>query len=81
MHSVTNVRKYGAAPMPAPALGNFVALDRPRAIGLLTRWRRADDDRTGFRGHTYRESHRGIPKGLQRVDREPRIRALEVVCE
>jgi heme-degrading monooxygenase HmoA len=56
-------------------------LDRPQEIWLVTHWRHADDYRTWHRGHGYRESHRGIPKGLKLVGRETRIREFEVVCE
>jgi heme-degrading monooxygenase HmoA len=56
-------------------------LDRPQEIWLLTHWRGADDYRTWHRGHGYRESHGGIPKGLKLVGRETCIREFEVVCE
>jgi hypothetical protein len=48
----------------------------------VTRWRHAgDDDRVRHLGHGYRESHRGIPKGLKLFGRETRIREFEVVCD
>jgi heme-degrading monooxygenase HmoA len=56
-------------------------LDRPQEIWPVTHWRHADECRAWHRGHAYRESHRGIPKGLKLVGREPCIRAFEVVCE
>ena len=56
-------------------------LDRPQEIWLVTHWRCADDYRAWHRGHGYRESHRGIPKGLNLVGRETCIREFEVVCE
>ena len=56
-------------------------LDRPLEIWLVTHWRRADDYRAWRRGHGYRESHIGIPKGLELVGRETWIRAFGVVFE
>ena len=56
-------------------------LDRPQEIWLVTHWRCGDDYRAWHRGHGYRESHRGIPKGLKLVGRETCIREFEVVCE
>ena len=56
-------------------------LDRPQEIWLVTHWRHADDYRAWHRGHGYRESHRGIPKGLKLIGRETSIREFEVVCE
>ena len=56
-------------------------LDRPQEIWLVTHWRCADDYRAWHHGHDYRESHRGIPKGLKLVGRETSIREFEVVCE
>jgi heme-degrading monooxygenase HmoA len=56
-------------------------LDRPQEIWLVTHWRCADDYRTWHGGHGYRESHRGIPKGLKLIGRETCIREFEVVCE
>jgi heme oxygenase (mycobilin-producing) len=56
-------------------------LDRPQEIWLVTHWRCADDYRAWHRGHGYRESHRGIPKGLKLVGRETCIREFEVVCD
>jgi heme-degrading monooxygenase HmoA len=56
-------------------------LDRPQEIWLVAHWRCADDYRAWHRGHGYRESHRGIPKGLKLVARETCIREFEVVCE
>ncbi|MCU0965479.1 MAG: antibiotic biosynthesis monooxygenase [Burkholderiaceae bacterium] len=56
-------------------------LDRPQEIWLLTHWRHANDYRAWHRGHAYRDSHRGIPKGLKLVGRETSIREFDVVCE
>jgi heme-degrading monooxygenase HmoA len=56
-------------------------LDRPEEIWLVTHWRCGDDYRAWHSGHGYRESHRGIPKGLKLIGRETRIREFEVVCE
>ena len=56
-------------------------LDRPQEIWLVTHWRCADDYRAWHRGHAYRDSHRGIPKGLKLVGSETSIREFDVVCE
>jgi heme-degrading monooxygenase HmoA len=56
-------------------------LDRPQEIWLVTHWRCADDYHAWHSGHAYRESHRGIPKGLKLIGRETCIREFEVVCE
>ena len=37
--------------------------------------------RPRHRGHGYRESHCGLPKGLKRVGCKTCIRGFEVVCE
>ena len=54
--------------------------DNPQEIWLVTQWRCADDYHAWHHGHTYRDSHRGIPKGLKLVGSETRIREFEVVC-
>lgn len=56
-------------------------LDRPQEIWLVTHRRCADDYRTWHRGHDYRESHCGIPKGVKLVGRETCVREFETVCE
>ncbi len=56
-------------------------LDRPQEIWLVTHWCCADDYRAWHRGHGYRESHRGIPKGMKLIGRETFIREFEVICE
>ena len=56
-------------------------LDRAQEIWLVTHWRCADDYHVWHRGHGYRESHCGIPKGLKLVGRETCIREFELVCE
>lgn len=56
-------------------------LDRPQQIGLVPRWRCADDRRDWQRVHSYRESHRSIPKGLKLFGRETPVREFEALCE
>ena len=56
-------------------------LDRPQEIWLVTHWHCADNYYAWHRGHGYRESHCGIPKGLKLVGRETCIREFELVCE
>lgn len=55
-------------------------LERPQEIWLVTYWRHANDHRAWHRGHTYLDSHRGIPKSLKWVGRETTIREFDVVC-
>jgi heme oxygenase (mycobilin-producing) len=56
-------------------------LDGPQEIWLMTHWRLADDHRAWDRGRAYKDSRRGIPKGLRLVGRESCIHEFEVVCE
>jgi heme-degrading monooxygenase HmoA len=54
-------------------------VDRPEEIWLLTFWTDEASFRAWHHGHTYRESHRGIPKGLKLVPGETEIRHFEHV--
>lgn len=64
----------------APTAPGFVALSRfVVANGMKPDVRVAC--RAWHRGHGYRESHCGIPKGLKLVGRKTCIREFAVVCE
>jgi len=73
-HRVDRTAGFVRMEVPCP-------LDRPQEILLVTHRRCTDNDRAWHRGHGYRESHCGIPKGLKLVGRETCIREFEVVCE
>jgi heme oxygenase (mycobilin-producing) len=55
-------------------------LDRPEEIWLLTFWADEASYRTWHHSHRYRESHRGIPKGLKLVPGETKISRFEHVA-
>jgi len=54
--------------------------DTPEEIWLLTYWTDETSYRTWHRGHSYRDSHQGIPKGLKLVPGTTAIRMFEHVC-
>lgn len=55
-------------------------LDAPEEIWLLTYWSDESSYRNWHHGHTYRDSHRGIPKGLRLDPKGTEIRFFEHVC-
>ncbi|MDP1534720.1 MAG: antibiotic biosynthesis monooxygenase [Rubrivivax sp.] len=58
----------------------FSPLDRPQEIWLVTYWTDAASFKHWHHGTHYRESHKGIPKGLKLVRGETEIRHFEHVC-
>ncbi len=54
-------------------------LDRPEEFWLLTTWADEASFRAWHHGHSYRDSHRGIPKGLKLLGRETELRGFEHV--
>lgn len=48
---------------------------------LLTHWKSQEDFSRWHRGHTYREAHRGIPRGLKLVPGETELRFFDVIAE
>ena len=54
-------------------------LERPEEIWLMTFWTDEASYRVWHHSHFYRESHRGIPKGLKLVPGETRIAHYEHV--
>ena len=56
-------------------------LDLPEEIWLITYWTDEASYRTWHRGHTYHESHKGIPKGLKLVPKSTEIRFFEHVSD
>jgi heme-degrading monooxygenase HmoA len=55
-------------------------LDRREEIWLMTWWTDAESFRAWHKSHLYRDSHKGIPKGLKLVPGETEIRQLECIC-
>jgi heme oxygenase (mycobilin-producing) len=50
-------------------------------IWLLTRWCDEHSYRSWHRSHDYRDSHKGIPKGLKLMPKSTEIRLFEVFSE
>lgn len=55
--------------------------DDPAEVWLLTRWTDAASYETWHAGHTYHESHRGIPKGLKLVPKSAQVRYFDVFAQ
>lgn len=55
-------------------------MDRLEEIWLLTFWTDEASFTTWHRSHLYRDSHKGIPKGLKLVPGETEIRHFEHVA-
>ncbi len=54
--------------------------DRPEEIWLMTFWKDEASFRTWHHSHLYRDSHKGIPKGLKLVPGETKITHFEHIC-
>ncbi len=55
-------------------------IERPEEIWLITFWTDKASFETWHHSHLYRDSHRGIPKGLKLVPKETELRHFEHVC-
>lgn len=55
----------------------IVPVDNPDEFWLLTYWTDEESFRTWHRGHMYKESHAGIPKGLKLVRGATELRGFE----
>ena len=53
----------------------------PDEIWLVTRWADEQSFHTWHKGHTYHESHKGMPKGLKLVPGSTTIRLFEVFAD
>ena len=53
--------------------------DLPAEIWLVTYWESEEAFSTWHRSHLYRESHKGIPKGLKLVLKSARLRFFESI--
>ena len=49
-------------------------------IWLMTFWSDEESFRTWHHSHLYRESHKGIPKGLKLVPKSVELRFFEHIC-
>ena len=78
-------RAFVRRPRLVDAADGFVRLDVLRPEGapgefwLLTYWRDGTSFRRWHRSHLYKDSHRGIPKGLKLDPRSVRLEFLEHV--
>lgn len=52
-------------------------VDNPDEIWLLTYWTDEQSYESWHRSHTYRDSHKGIPKGLKLVPKSAEIRFFD----
>lgn len=55
-------------------------LDSPDEIWLFTYWTNEQSFKVWHHSHLYRESHKGIPKGLKLVPKSAQLRYFEQVC-
>ncbi len=55
--------------------------DQPGEIWLFTYWSDEASFRAWHRSHAYKESHRGIPKGMKVIPKTAAIRVLEHVAD
>jgi heme-degrading monooxygenase HmoA len=54
--------------------------ENEREIWLMTFWTNEESFRTWHHSHLYRESHKGIPKGLKIVPKSVELRFFEHIC-
>lgn len=52
----------------------------PEEIWLVTYWETEEAFSTWHRSHLYRDSHKGIPKGLKLVPKSARLRFFDSIC-
>lgn len=75
-----------ARPHMVDSADGFVRLDvispleSPDEIWLLTYWRDQDSFKAWHKSHTYRDSHKGIPKGLKLNPSATEIRFFEHIA-
>ncbi|HEX2640328.1 MAG TPA: antibiotic biosynthesis monooxygenase [Pyrinomonadaceae bacterium] len=55
-------------------------LDDSQEIWLITYWTDEASFKTWHHGHTYHQSHKGIPKGLKLVPKSVELRCFEHIC-
>ena len=52
----------------------------PAEIWLVTYWEKEEAFSEWHKSHLYRESHKGIPKGLKLMPKSARLRFFESIC-
>lgn len=55
-------------------------VDHPQEIWLITYWDDEASYRNWHKGHVYKESHKGIPKGLKLVPKSAQVLFFQHVC-
>lgn len=55
-------------------------LDNLQEIWLMTFWTDEESFKTWHHSHLYRESHKGIPKGLKLVPKSVELKFFEHIC-
>jgi heme oxygenase (mycobilin-producing) len=55
-------------------------MDESRTFWLVTRWTDRESYEHWHRGHTYRASHAGIPKGLKLERGSAKVHAVRRIC-
>ena len=58
----------------------FSPRETPAEIWLVTYWDNEEAFKLWHHSHLYRESHKGIPKGLKLVPQSARLRFFDSVC-
>ncbi len=58
----------------------LVPQDDPREFWLMTWWTDLPSYEAWHGGHTYKDSHGGIPKGLKLVPQETVLRTFDRIC-
>jgi heme oxygenase (mycobilin-producing) len=77
---------FVARPHLVDSADGFVRLDvlspveAPNEIWLLTYWQNEESFRTWHKSHMYRDSHKGIPKGLKLDPNATEIRFFEHIA-
>lgn len=78
---------FRARPHLVDSADGFVGMEVMSPVGnqdeiwLMTRWRDQDSYTAWHRSHEYRESHKGIPKGLKLVPGSAVVRLFDVFAD
>ncbi len=55
--------------------------EKPQEFMLITYWTDKSSWKEWYRGHSYKEAHSGIPKGLKLVPHETKVNYFNLFCE
>lgn len=58
----------------------FTPIDCPEEFWLVTHWENEEHFKSWHRGHTYREAHKNIPKGLKLDAKQTELRFFKQIC-